>query len=201
MSCPYSVNSFCSGLEPELRNMMCAHCHIKRFSKGQWLMRKYWADELALCVDGLLVCGVMDQQQGKFISSGMMSRSYFVSYSDCIFALPEDYLNEFMLCVTDCHIAVFDKAFVRHMYDTNLSFVRDVFSQSLCACSHGTLPMLREVGNGDAYAAVRYVCSFCKHFGIPILTHDQIAMICNRSRPTVTKIMHELTQKEPELFL
>lgn len=201
MTCPFSENSFCEGLSEELRARLCNHCCIKRFAKGQWLMRKYWENELALCVDGLLINGIVDQQQGRFITNGMMSRSYFVSYGNYAFHFPDNYLNESILCMTECQIAVFDLEFIRELFETDVEFVRAVLSQNLCACSHGTLCMLREVGNGDAYAAVKYVCGFCKHHHVPIPTHEQIAMICNRSRPTVTKIMHELTQKEPELFM
>ena len=163
-------------------------------------MRKYWEKELALCVEGLMINGIVDQQQGRLITNGMKSRSYFISFGDSILQMPEEYLNESILCMTDCRVAVFDPEYTKELFETDLEFVKAVFRQSMCACSHGTLPMLREVGNGDAYAAVRHVCAFCVHHGVPIPTHEQIAMICNRSRPTVTKIMHDLVQREPELF-
>lgn len=58
-----------------------------------------------------------------------------------------------------------------------------------------------DIGRGDVYSAVRYVVKFCRDHGIPPLTHEQIAMVCSRSRPTVTSTLHQLIKKEPELFL
>lgn len=199
MACPFGDNSFCTYLSEELREQLCRHCHIKRYAKGQWLLRRYWAEELALCVSGLMINGVVNQQ-GKLITNGMMSKSYFISYGRSIFKMPDDYLDETVLCVTQCDVAVFDHEFIDLLLDSNLEFVKSVFQQAICACVHGTLPMMRTVGNSDAYTAVRYVYKFIQHFRLPMLTHDQVAMICNRSRPTVTKITHELLKKEPELF-
>jgi len=47
---------------------------------------------------------------------------------------------------------------------------------------------------------VRYIVRFCHDKGLPHLTHGQIALLCSRSRPTVTSTLHHLIKNEPELF-
>lgn len=60
--------------------------------------------------------------------------------------------------------------------------------------------MLRSLGFGNAEESVRYILEYQRAHDIPYLTHEQIALVCNRSRQTVTTVMRQLLDKDPELF-
>ena len=47
---------------------------------------------------------------------------------------------------------------------------------------------------------MRYILEYQRAHDIPYLTHEQIALVCNRSRQTVTTVMRQLLDKDPELF-
>lgn len=201
MTCPYRENGFCSLLSEEDRAALCRHCHIRRYAKGQWLARKMWGDSLVLCVEGLMVFGNMDEKRGRLVTNEIMGRGVFPSTGNCSGGVLHAVSDRNILCMTDCVVAEFEPDYIARMFESNIAFVKVVFRICMQACCNDSIELLNAIGNGDAYAAVRYVCQTCKKYGVPVLTHEQIALICNRSRPTVTETMHLLIKKEPELFL
>lgn len=200
MNCPYADNPFCQMFNTTERSSLCAHCNTKTYFRGQWLFRRQWGDSLVLCVKGMIVFGEMDEKRNRLVTNEVMGKGFFPSIGCCSGDLNSVIHERSALCVTDCVMAIFDSSFVQDMFNTNIKFVQSLFRIVLRNCCNDGIALVNAIGNGEAYEAVRYVCQFCKTYDIEPLTHAQIAMICNRTRPTVTEIMHRLTINEPDLF-
>lgn len=105
-----------------------------------------------------------------------------------------------ILCMSDCTVAVFDADTIQDLWEKDIDFVKLVYQNLLVHCGEEKYQFLRTVGSRDSFSAVRYILSWCQEHQTPPLTHEQIALMCNRSRPTVTEVIHTLLTKEPELF-
>ena len=103
-------------------------------------------------------------------------------------------------CALDTSIAFFDMPTVRELYATNAEFSGFVFQNTYNYCLKEKGPMMRDVCQGSVYTAVRYILGFCKEKGLPQLTHEQIAFLCSRSRPAVTKAISDIIKTEKDLF-
>ena len=201
MSCPYAHNAFCSSLAPATRAQLCAHCSIRKYAQGQHLAEPYFAHITMLTLDGMIAKLELDPTTQKPTVSGIGTCGTLFSTGD-LFPLPEAFSDvpRDTLCVTDVTAALLDMDFVRHLYQTDLEFTHRLFENIYVFCLREKTFMMRDIGRGDVYAAVRYIVKFCHDRGIPQLTHEQIALLCSRSRPTVTEMLHQLLQQEPELF-
>ena len=177
VSCPYSGNAFCRSLEPGLLQRLCGGGRIKKYAAGQRLSMHYWDGYLAVLLDGLT------------IAAGHLDNVH----------LPSEVPFE-VLCLIDCAVAVFNGALIMELLNSNIPFMKTVFQQKMHFCGMETNRFLRETAGKDAYATVRFVLQYCVEHNLPPLTHQQIALICNRRRPTVTEVMYKLIQNEPELF-
>ena len=199
MSCPYINNDFCKRLSSETRAEVCAHCTIKQFAQGQHLSEEYFAHKYVLILEGMMVKMELDPLTQKMTTSGIGCRGAIFSIGD-VFQLPLQLTQEerTSICISDCVAAVFDMDFVRHLYQTNVEFVRISYQNSYHYCIREKAVMMRDIGRGDVYRGIRYVVKYCKEHGIPQLTHEQIALVTSRSRPTVTSVMHQLIKQEPE---
>ncbi|MDO4548415.1 MAG: hypothetical protein Q4D04_09975 [Clostridia bacterium] len=201
MGCDFLSNPFCAGLPDELRAMLCPVCHIKRYAQGQYCSQEYWKNTFALLLDGLMIMGDVDPATGRILTNGIASRGTLISDGGLITgALAQAIEDRSVLCLLDCSVATFSSVEIGRIFKSNMEFAVHVFENCMQNCSVEKSDMMREVGSKDAYAGVRYVIRYCRRHNIPQLTHAQIAMICNRSRTTVTEIMHKLIRAEPELF-
>lgn len=201
MKCKYADNAFCSQLEETTRERLCEHCHIKRYAKGQYLSQRYWRDVPALQVQGMTIAGQMKEDEvNKFVTVGIASAGDLISTAGQVEeSAGYDDSND-VLCMTECAIAAFDRQLFQELFDTDIDFVKAVFRNCIRICGVETAALMRDVGGKDAYAAVRYVVKYCRDHNIPLLTHEKIALACNRSRPTVTEMLHRLVENEPDLF-
>ena len=157
---------------------------------------------MILVLDGLLTKMELDPMTQKMTTSGIGVCGSLFSLGDLLptsAQIPED--NRTSICITECTVASFEIHFAHRLFDENIDFVRNCFENTFHFCVREKAIMMRDVGRGDVYRAVRYVVKFCREHRIGPLTHEQIATICSRSRPTVTSIPHQLIKKEPELFL
>lgn len=201
MNCPYEDNSFCKKLSAQTLSGLCRHCTHKKFAQGQQLSETYFSRKMILVLDGMLTKMELDPTTQKMTTSGIGSCGSLFSLGDLLPAsalIPED--NRTSICVTECTVASFDIQYAHQLFDTNIEFVRNCFENTFQFCVREKAIMMRDIGRGDVYSAVRYVVKFCRDHRIAPLTHEQIAMVCSRSRPTVTSILHQLIKKEPELF-
>lgn len=195
--CVYEKNSFCSSLAPETRQALCGHCFFRQYRKGQTLTYQYWVNTTALLVEGLTLN--LQLEGNQWMPCGLASPGDLISAhiedSDCSMAGEGD-----ILCLQKCTVAFFDRDFVRELFETDLSFVKAFYKSEMRFCAREVLRFMHETGQKDAYASVRYVVAYCREHRLAVPTHEQISMICNRSRSTVTEMMHKLIASEPELF-
>ncbi len=198
MGCAYQSNTFCSRLDEETRKQLCVGCHIKQYARGKNLLSGYWKNKMALLLDGMMVMVESDvEDPSKTIANGLASGGDLISGLVC----PQSTVGpRTTICLFDCTVAVFDERCTAALLESNVAFIKEAYTNCLHSCSQERAAMLRDVGCKDAYTSVRYVVHYCREHGLPPLTHEQIALVCNRSRPKVTAVLHELIRKEPGLF-
>lgn len=105
-----------------------------------------------------------------------------------------------VLCLTDCTVAIFDGEYTKQLFDTDIAFVKALYQSIFQHCTLDKVAYVENVYQADAVEAVRYVLQLCRTYGISGLTHEQISILCNRRRPTVSKILAQLSKDEPSLF-
>lgn len=201
MDCPYGENLFCAGLPRALREGLCAHCSIRQFRKGQFIFQQYWQVTPALLLSGLMVFGNEDPEgHARIISNGAATPSSILSPGALIDIWDTPSGRREVLCLTDCAAAIFDGDYAKHLFDTDITFAKALYQNILQHCSLDKVAYVKNVYEADASAAVRYVLQFCRAHGVTGLTHEQISILCNRRRPTVSKILTQLSRDEPALF-
>ena len=200
-SCEFAGNRFCGSLDEATREMLCAHCRIRHFAAGRQLDQDKWGDSFVVMLDGLSVIREADAHDAsRIVTSGMASAGDLVRAGRLVSLSHSDGEEYFTVCISDCTLGVIDGKCAAGLYNANIQFAKTVLLSCLELCGNHSITMLREVGCKDAYAAVRYVVGYCHERGLPLPTHEQIALICNRSRPTVTEMLHKITKNEPVLF-
>lgn len=201
MECQYQSNYFCRSLSSPLRQSLCAHCHFKRFTKGQRMYQRYFENTATVLVEGLMVFGENNYENDMFTTSGLACPGNMISQGLMFRDLWSSSVPEReIICLQDCRIAAFDTDFVQNLFSHDVEFIKSVFVNLLEHCADEKVRMLQQTGRHDVYSGVRYVINYCHRHNIPPLTQSQIALICNRSRPSVTVALKEMIQKEPELF-
>ena len=187
MVCPYSSNSFCSRLSPELKGMLCECCSKTHYPSGNVLSKHRWRDRFTLLLDGFIISVDPNANaDGKFIPLELIGNGRFGEY----------------LLLSDSgqrgrHLRQRpDRGAVQRQYRLCQGDVRWIHSR------YNEMAMaFQEIGGGDALTKVKYLMRFCREHGIPQLTHAQIALATGLTRPTVTKTIHNLIKIQPELFL
>ncbi len=201
MGCAYQDNYFCKHVMTDaVRPILCKACRLRKFAKGQLLTINYWSKAFTVLVDGLLVVGYEDPSNDKLFVTGIASTGGVVGAAKIFPDAPTEMTGRIVHCVTKCTTAVFDD----HAYEEALkdeTFANNVIRYCFQLYWYEKEDFIRAIGSRDTTAAVRYIVKYCVNHGIPALTHEQIALMCNRARPTVTNILHELTLEEPDLFL
>ena len=205
MSCPYENNYFCGLLSNASKYQLCTHCRVKKYVRGQILPKTFWDNHVTLLLSGLMICRRPDgSEAAKAVTTGIASQGNLISIGgllkDCS-ETPAAMDDCDFICILDSTVAVFDPSCTAELFDSDIEFVKAVFANSIRFCCRGTAELMQYVGSKDAYSAVRYVVQYCRKHQLPQLTHEQISLISNRSRPTVTELLHTLTQNEPDLFL
>lgn len=201
MECPYSGNWLCSRLPQSTRETLCAHCSVRKYAQGQHLSEGYFAHMFVLVLDGLMAKMEIDSETRRLTASGIGTSGRICSIGD-LFAIPDKFtsVERTTICITDCTFAVWDMATVRALFDADIRFAQLIFENTYVFCLKEKTLMMRDIGSGNVYSAVRYVIKRCHDEGIPQLTHEQLALLCSRSRPAVTNALHELIRREPEIF-
>lgn len=201
MNCPYSENCFATALQTEsARQKICTHCKLKSLSKGQLITVGYWSDAFTVLVDGLIVAGYQDYEDGQYLVTGMVSSGAIVGNANLFPDIPLEMFNRHVYCVVKCMTAVFDRDFIRELMTEYPAMEKHIMHQSIKVYWYEKEAFIHAICGRDTYQAVRYVVKYCNERKISPLTHAQIALICNRARPTVTNVLKKLVQKEPDLF-
>lgn len=195
--CRYTQNRICSAFGEYL----CADCRIKHYSSGQFFMQDQWNRGMALLVDGLIVTGWADESRwSQMVVSGMASTEDVIGISGLTEEVASRMTEKRMVFMLDSTVALFSEKAIKPLLENNVDFIKELSSNCLRHCGAETAEFACQVGGKDAYAAVSYVARYCKEHNVGPLTHEQIAFICNRRRPTVTNTIHEIIKREPELF-
>ena len=208
-TCRFAGNDYCATLPEELRVRMCEHCHIREYPKGTVFPVTKWRDRLAVLARGITMLGQFPDLErptacrtaGIATTGTILSLGGLITHENCprdLAELDAYRMGEENICLLDTAVAVFDVEFVEELYRTDIAFVRSLLANTSWMCGIEGELFHRE--QGSARSSVRYVVHLCKRKGLPQLTHAQIALICNRSRPVVTQELHRLLVEEPELF-
>lgn len=190
-------NPFFDSLPAQMRDRLCEGCRFYKYAKGQRLNYRYWEKHVAVLEDGLFVYVDVDPD-GRSMTSGLGGRGCLVSPGHLINVWDMPTADRDILCFLDSTVAIFDAAVVKELSE-ELVFVRTLYDNILQHCMAEKQSFLKNVGGNDSYMAVRYILEWCQKHQIPPLTHEQIAIMCNRSRPTVTQMIHAVLMQEPEL--
>lgn len=202
MPCICSECVFRKGLGDSLCGVVCEICHIKKYARGQCLRESYWAQCISIVLDGLML--EVEQHEGDRLSVvGLNACGSLINLRELFNDIDSHGIDDFKdtYCVTNCTVAVIRSTELIDLMRSN----PEIEHVLLKSCVQRTLPerrkMLLNLGFGDAKTSIRYVLKYLKQYSIPYLTHEQIAMICHRSRQTVTSVIRELQNEEPELFV
>ena len=200
VACKYADNYFCKNIVTDaVRPILCAGCQFRSFAKGQLLTINYWSRAFTVLADGLLVVGYQDHTSDKLFVTGIASSGGVVGAAKIFPDCPTEMTGRIVHCVTKCTTAVFnDYAYEEALKDEE--FANNLVRYCFQLYWYEKEDFIRAIGSRDTTEAVRYIVKYCTDHGIPALTHEQIALMCNRARPTVTNILHELTLEEPSLF-
>lgn len=211
MACPYEDNLFCKSMNPETREQLCGVCRIRTYPKGMVFSQRKWHDRLAVLAEGLTAIGSFEQigkpsacrtsgiaSTGSILSLGSASLTEQPIYAQYTLAT-EDFYDRDNVCVLDSAVAVFDNEMVSHLFATDIGFVQNLMLNLRYRCGMETGQFVFHQTN--AYQSVRFVVDYCNRHNVPELTHAQIALLCNRTRPVVTKMLQRLVAEEPELFV
>ena len=201
MDCSFENNWLCRRLPEKTRQTLCMHCHQKKYAQGQYLGENYFSNAFMLVLDGLMAKMEIDSKTRKMTASGIGTSGRICSIGNLL-EIPPRFVSaeRTTICITDCTFGVWDMETVRRLFSSDIDFVRLVFENIYIFCLKEKTIMMREIGSGSVSDAVRYIVKFCRDHGIPQLTHEQLALLCSRSRPSVTNALHQLIRSEPEIF-
>lgn len=201
MPCSYSGCVFKRNLSDVQRDSICDICHIKRYAKGQFLRESYWANSVTMVLEGLML--EVEQRAGEQTSvTALNSVGSFLNLGDLFGGIDGCGIDDFKdtYCATNCAVAVIRSSELAEQMRAD----PEIEHALLKHCVLRTIPERRELllnlGFGDAKTSIRYVLEYLKRYGIAYLTHEQIALICHRSRQTVTSTIKQLQREEPNLF-
>lgn len=199
MNCPYAGNAFCAALSEPTREALCRGCSLRRYPKGYSFSVRDVSSRMYLIVDGLLVyerAAPGRKEHGKTIEVHVRG-SLCRLERNSPFSVDSAHR---LYCMIETAIAFFDSKVVEQLWRADRSFSDAIYNNLMSFVLNNDMMFLEHVGFGDAEESVRFIIDFLGRYGIRDLTHEQIAQLCNRRRPTVTKVMKDLTRNAPELF-
>lgn len=200
MACSYGDNSFCASLPPDVRERLCAGCRVRSYDARSIHDLDYWRRGPALLVNGFAAFGSTADSRGKtFTTREWVRQGQFVNWGPCFNQADDPFcvLDCFELyCLTDCDIALWEQDVFQELYESDIRFLKCVIPAFIAGWGNAEAMLSCET----AYDRLRYYLDFCRRVGSHYATHEQIAIACNLSRQTVTRLMSEIIRNEPELF-
>lgn len=197
-------NAFCRSLDEKTRCELCAFCVKSTYAAGSSVRANQ--DRVLLVLEGLCcietrggilaVLGRGDLFPFPSRMIGPAREAYRQIVEEAVSERVSGPLK--LVAVTDVTCASFELESVVH-------FLADPVFCSLIYANmfvllQKSLSYGIEVRQSDAYHAVRFALRVGRVQGIEGLTHAQIAHLTGLGRSTVTKVMHEVALKEPELL-
>ncbi len=171
---------------------------MRRYGKGQRMNYRYWENTFAVLQKGLMVFGEFDEA-GKFVTLQMAAHGMLISPGQLMDIWSDPSAESDVLCLQPCTVVVMDTEAVKVLFDRDIAFVKHVMG-ALYFSSMESYSAVKTIGGNSTYDAVRFILKWCREKEIAALTHEMVAMLCNRSRSSVTVAMHEILKNEPELL-
>lgn len=194
--CPYRESGFCGSLTEVQREALCASCHRKSYDKGLIRVTEYWSKGPVFIVEGALVLGVLTTD-----SRGIRGREFL--HAGALLGMPQitetRYERMFIdgcYCLTNCTLAFFDPDAFERLLKEDPSFCRKM----LVMCCECWDIAERHLACTTAEDRITLFLEFCQEFNYHGYTHEQIAIACDLTRQTVTRLMGGLLKNRPELF-
>ena len=181
-----------------MRDALTKSYTIRLYKKNTVLDAYAIQSAVCLLIDGLLIATQsMPGDEERRVTTDIFTGESILTLTPGAQRTPNPI--EKYVCVTDCAIVFLDNAVYEHYFATDIAFVHAVFDH-LLAFSAKKTRLVRDIAFADAQTAVRNVLAACRENHLPRLTHEQIALLCNLRRPTVTSMIRKLQRTNPELF-
>lgn len=195
------TNSFCQQLPPETRNLLCANCVKVSYAAGTIERRPF--QQAMLMLEGILMVESDERPSSILVSGDFNLTPKLGPKPSKSMPFNENELDTFYQglrwhCIIETRIAFFPDNTVKAVLN-DLEFCHALIS-NLEQVSAATSCYSQFLYHGTAKQAIVYALRLAKANGITGLTHAQIALLSGRNRVTVTKIMHEIAQSDPELI-
>lgn len=186
-------NAFCAELNPSTRARLCAYCRPTRTTAHQPLP----TDIPALLIDGLIATFTTVNRsygEGCLLLPGML-----FNVTDLF---EENYGAKLSLCQREAflpsRIAYFDRRIMKECFYQDPDFARLLY-QNLGR----TYTILQGRNNlmtlGSANARIQAILDICTEYGLPQLTHQEIASLTNLNRCTVTSCLKNILKEKTPL--
>ena len=201
MSC--SHNAFCRRLSAETRRELCGRCNRRLLKAGSVQSYGDYRQSCVLILDGVFAtraCGANRDFEGDepafFIGFpgfvGNLDVSLELNDKDEAFRhLDIEYL-------TDTRIATFDPKAVRDLYDSHRDF-SDAVTWSLLKCAQSSMQFTAMLRANYTYRGLLHLLRMLGESG-QYLTHQQLAIIMNRDRTSISKATSRIRREHPETW-
>lgn len=196
-------NNFCRSLAPGLRAKLCPSCTKRSYRKGQLLYRADIEPRITLVVDGVLTTqSSFDQdmlEPGDCPSFFILTNGLLLGV-DNLFRESTIRRYEYIhyVCLSDVTLALFDRARVRDLFESDPAFARAMFENIVVAAAEACefAAVLRAP---DVFQSVAYLLNYAarKNF---LLTHQQMADITGHSRVSVTRAVSKIKAQLPDMW-
>lgn len=195
MACGHAACIFASTLNGADCARMCALCHVKHYARGQNFEANAWENFIVLTLEGIMI-DLKPINEDRRITVGIRTPGS-LSGLEGLFpdADPEIMEPGTVGCLTECRAALFPAAELREMIRLHPAVLHPILRSSVLRQMKDRTDMLLYLGFGDARTSVSYVLNYLRAHDLENLTHEQIALICNRSRQTVTAALNALQRE------
>lgn len=196
-------NNFCRSLDDDLRSDLCAHCTKRFYAKGQLVYRSDIASRITLVADGVLTTqstfyegtlGEDDCPSFFILTNGLLIGVDFLFRETAI----KRYEYIHYICLQDTTLAMFDRAYIRDLFESDIRFARAMYENIVVAAGEACefAAVLRAP---DVYQSVSYLLNYATRKNFQI-TQQQMADITGHSRVSVTRAIARIKAERPELW-
>ena len=198
---PCEANPFCSRLSQETRELLCARCLKSTFAEGTTLVG--FSERPFVILEGVVLVETDGKPTSLLVPGTVATTPKFTPerYQDLIASeesAEEQYLESRSHFLTPATFAYFSNRAVMELMDDN-AFLRLLYEFDISQLNQASI-FQRYLYQKPAEESIRYVLRIAKKYGLSGLTHEKIARISGRRRPTVTQVLHRIAIGEPELL-
>lgn len=200
--CEYGA--YCSFCGESGKSSVCGDCRKTAYPAGGMILYEDMVGRPMVLLSGALgsfgaARDVLDDNCDSSVVRFILTRGAFIN-NDVLWTneIRPGFELSGIICLTDCTIARIDKAAARRAFEESPETARAVM-QSIAGSWLDAVLLASAFRNHGVYEGVRDLLLFLSGKGV-VLTHQQISMISNHNRPSVTKAIGELRLKEPDVW-